>query len=100
MSWFRPARGCSCAGSYSSGPLRKEDTSWASDGSNGAGWKGVDVEDCDGLLDEFGDCDDELVEVDLRPVRVSQIAMILERVFLQRNGCAGVDSGQFEWLLN
>lgn len=59
--------------------MRKDETSWAEDGSKGVGWKGpagswrrVDEDD--------EDDEEEVEEVDLRPVRESQIDMLMRRL--------------------
>lgn len=64
---MRPARGCSCDGSENEGPVRKDETSWPSEGSKGVGWARSVGED-------------EVVSVevveDFRPVNLSQIDMV------------------------
>jgi hypothetical protein len=68
VSWFRPASGCSRAGS-----VRKEDTSVAAvDGSKGVGVK-------ESRLESSPEAEESCVggEVDLRPVRVSHLGWVL-----------------------
>ncbi len=78
---MRPARGCSCDGSGREGPVRKEETSCAVDGSKGVGrkvsagsWRSDDEED-----EEDGDEDEDEEEEDFRPVRESQIDILVSR---------------------
>lgn len=77
MSWFRPASGCSSAGS-----VRNEDTSVAAvEGSKGVGVKESREESSpEGLLSLVGG------EVDLRPVRVSHLRCLLVGVIARVNG--------------
>jgi len=63
-----PARGCNCEGSAKEGPVRKEDTSWASWGSKGVG-ENVLV---GGAVESETVVDGE----DLRPVNLSQIDIL------------------------
>ncbi len=72
---MRPARGCNCDGSGREGPVRKEETSCAVDGSKGVGrkvsagsWRRVE----DDEEEDEGEDEDE----DLRPVRESQIDIL------------------------
>lgn len=75
MSWFRPARGWSCDGSGSEGPVRKDETSCAVVGSKGVGRKGSPGS-WRRAEDDDDDEDEEEEEEDFRPVRESQIDIL------------------------
>lgn len=77
MDWFRPASGWSWEGSGREGPVRKEETSWAVEGSKGVGWKVSAGSWRKAEDDDEEDEEEEDEDEGFRPVRESQIDMFV-----------------------